>query len=75
MKLLSAVALLAAGVFVSAEEPPPAVVLKASTMITNATFEPFTVYALAALLYFLLCWPLSRYSRFLEKQFHAAHHY
>ncbi len=49
--------------------------LKASTMITNATFEPFTVYALAALLYFLLCWPLSRYSRFLEKQFHAAHHY
>ncbi|MBP6019059.1 MAG: amino acid ABC transporter permease [Burkholderiaceae bacterium] len=48
-------------------------VLKASTMITNATFEPFTVYGFTALIYFALCWPLSRYSRFLEKSFHAAH--
>jgi polar amino acid transport system permease protein len=46
---------------------------KASTMITNATFRPFTVYACAALLYFFLCWPLSIYSRRLERQLNAAH--
>ena len=45
---------------------------KASTMITNATFRPFTVYAFAALLYFLLCWPLSRYSQSLERKLGAA---
>ena len=42
---------------------------KAGTMITNATFKPFTVYACVALLYFLLCWPVSAYSRKLERSF------
>ncbi|HTJ98797.1 MAG TPA: amino acid ABC transporter permease [Bordetella sp.] len=46
---------------------------KASTIITNATFNPFTVYAVAALIYFVLCWPLSRASRKLERKLHAAH--
>jgi polar amino acid transport system permease protein len=46
---------------------------KASTMITNATFKPFTVYAMAALLYFALCWPLSAWSRRLERGGHGAH--
>jgi polar amino acid transport system permease protein len=46
---------------------------KASTVITNATFRPFTVYAMAALLYFLLCWPLSAWSRRLEGKLDAAH--
>ncbi|SDX35863.1 polar amino acid transport system permease protein [Collimonas sp. OK242] len=46
---------------------------KAGTMITNATFQPFTVYALVALMYFALCWPLSKYSQFLERKFNAAH--
>ncbi len=46
---------------------------KAATVITNATFMPFTVYAAAGLFYFILCWPLSRYSQFLERKFHAAH--
>jgi polar amino acid transport system permease protein len=40
---------------------------KAGTMITNATFRPFTVYACVALMYFLLCWPISAYSRKLER--------
>jgi hypothetical protein len=31
---------------------------KAGTMITNATFKPFTVYACVALMYFALCWPI-----------------
>ncbi len=45
---------------------------KAGTMITNATFQPFTVYALVALMYFALCWPLSKYSQSLERKFNAA---
>ena len=40
---------------------------KAGTMITNATFRPFTVYACVALMYFLLCWPVSAASRHLER--------
>lgn len=46
---------------------------KAGTVITNATFSPFTVYALVALIYFALCWPLSRYSRHLERKLNVAH--
>ncbi|WP_336706973.1 MULTISPECIES: amino acid ABC transporter permease [unclassified Cedecea] len=48
---------------------------KAGTMLNNVTFEPFKVFALVALGYFLLCYPLSRYSRYLEKKFNAAHHH
>lgn len=43
---------------------------KAGTMITNATFRPFTVYACVALLYFMLCWPISAWSRRLERKLH-----
>ncbi|GCL66049.1 amino acid ABC transporter permease [Pseudaquabacterium pictum] len=42
---------------------------KAGTMITNATFKPFTVYACVALMYFALCWPVSAASRRLERSF------
>ncbi len=47
--------------------------MKASTMIVNATFQPFTVYGLAALIYFVLCWPLSKGSQALERKLNAAH--
>jgi polar amino acid transport system permease protein len=40
---------------------------KAGTMITNATFRPFTVYACVALMYFALCWPVSAWSRRIER--------
>jgi polar amino acid transport system permease protein len=46
---------------------------KASTMITNATFQPFTVYAFVALIYFALCWPLSKTSQALERKMNVAH--
>ncbi len=46
---------------------------KASTMITNATFRPFVVYAFVALIYFALCWPLSKSSQALERKLHVAH--
>ena len=41
---------------------------KAGTMITNATFRPFTVYACVGLAYFALCWPISAWSRGLERR-------
>jgi polar amino acid transport system permease protein len=47
---------------------------KASTMLTNATFQPFTVYAFVALIYFALCWPLSKTSQALERKLNVAHH-
>ncbi|HPG81579.1 amino acid ABC transporter permease [Piscinibacter sp.] len=46
---------------------------KAGTMITNATFRPFTVYACVALMYFLLCWPISAWSRRLERTLRRGH--
>ena len=48
---------------------------KAGTILTNVTYQPFKVFGLVALGYFLLCYPLSRYSQYLEKKFHAAHHH
>jgi polar amino acid transport system permease protein len=45
---------------------------KAGSMIVNATFQPFLVYACVALMYFVLCWPLSAYSRRLERKLHRA---
>ncbi len=44
---------------------------KAGTMITNATFRPFTVYACLALMYFALCFPISAWSRSLEARLRA----
>jgi polar amino acid transport system permease protein len=39
---------------------------------TAATFQPFTVYLTVAALYFLLCFPLTQWSRRLERRLHAA---
>lgn len=46
---------------------------KAGTMITNATFRPFTVYACVALMYFMLCWPVSASARRLERNMRRGH--
>jgi polar amino acid transport system permease protein len=46
---------------------------KAGTIVTNATFLPFTVYGLVALIYFALCWPLSKSSQILERRLDVAH--
>ena len=46
---------------------------KAGTMISNATFQPFKVYACVALMYFLLCWPISAWSKGLERKLSHAH--
>src|SRR6266540_1545593 len=47
-------------------------VTKAGTMLNNATFRPFLVYSLVALIYFALCFPLSWFAKILEGRFHVA---
>jgi polar amino acid transport system permease protein len=39
---------------------------KAGSMISNATFQPFLVFACVALLYFALCYPVSLVAKRLE---------
>lgn len=45
---------------------------KAGTVISNATFRPFLVYGCVALIYFALCYPLSRTARALERKLNVA---
>lgn len=48
---------------------------RAGTIVTNATFQPFLVYGLVALIYFCLCWPLSKASQILERKLNVAHNH
>jgi polar amino acid transport system permease protein len=45
---------------------------RAGQVINNATFKPFVTFMLIAALYFALCYPLSVWSRRLERKFHVA---
>jgi polar amino acid transport system permease protein len=45
--------------------------LQTSNIINNATFAPFTVYGVVALIYFALCYPLTSLSRWLERRLQA----
>jgi polar amino acid transport system permease protein len=40
---------------------------RAGQLMVNVTFQPMIVYPIVAALYFVLCWPLSLLSRYLEK--------
>lgn len=42
--------------------------VKTANVINNATFEPFTVYGLLAVIYFALCFPLTAAARRLEQR-------
>jgi polar amino acid transport system permease protein len=46
---------------------------KAGTMISNATFKPFVVFACVGALYFSLCYPISWYSKRLELKYSVKH--
>ncbi|MET3600873.1 amino acid ABC transporter permease [Martelella mangrovi] len=48
-------------------------VSRAGGMVANVTFKPFLVYGIVALIYFILCWPLSRGSRYLERKLDVSH--
>lgn len=41
---------------------------RAGTLINNATFQPFRVFVVVAILYFAICYPLSLLSRWLERR-------
>ncbi len=45
---------------------------RAGQIVTGATFPPFLVYTCVAALYFAMCFPLSLFSRHLEKSLHVA---
>jgi polar amino acid transport system permease protein len=45
---------------------------RAGQIISNATFEPFMVISLVAVLYFILCWPLSKLASNMEAKFNQA---
>ncbi|GAB2892102.1 amino acid ABC transporter permease [Paralcaligenes sp. KSB-10] len=42
-------------------------------ILNNSTFEPFLYFGCAAVLYFVICYPLSRWSRKLERRLNVAH--
>ena len=44
---------------------------KAGSMISNATFKPFVVFSCVALLYFVLCFPISLFAKHLERRTHV----
>ena len=41
---------------------------RAAQVVNNATFQPFTIFGLVALTYFIICWPLSLYGRRMEQK-------
>lgn len=44
---------------------------RAGQLINNATFQPFQVFLVVALIYFALCFPLSTASKRMERRLHA----
>ncbi|MFN3567243.1 MAG: amino acid ABC transporter permease, partial [Burkholderiaceae bacterium] len=45
---------------------------RAGQLVNNATFQAFQVFSLVAVIYFAICFPLSRLSRHLEKVMNAS---
>jgi polar amino acid transport system permease protein len=41
---------------------------RAAQVVNNATFRPFTIFALVALVYYVICRPLSAYSKRMERK-------
>jgi polar amino acid transport system permease protein len=46
-------------------------IMRTAQLINNVTFQPFIVYGICAVLYFMICLPLSRLSDFLERRSHG----
>ncbi|MBL8351557.1 MAG: amino acid ABC transporter permease [Burkholderiaceae bacterium] len=45
---------------------------RAGQLINNATFQPFVVFVVVALVYFALCFPLSSAAKRMERNLHVA---
>jgi polar amino acid transport system permease protein len=41
---------------------------RAGQVVNNATFRPFTIFTIVAAAYFVICFPLSMWSRRLERR-------
>ena len=46
---------------------------RAGTQINTMTFEPVLVFGTVAAIYFAICWPLSLWSRHLERRLNVGH--
>jgi polar amino acid transport system permease protein len=44
---------------------------RAGHLVNNATFQPFKVFGVVAMVYFCICWPLSLLARGLERRLHV----
>ena len=44
---------------------------RAGQLVNNATFQPFQVFLVVAVIYFALCFPLSTASKRMERKLHA----
>ena len=44
---------------------------QAGKLINNPTFQPFIVFVTVAMIYFIICYPLSAWSRGLERRFNV----
>ena len=44
---------------------------RAGQIVNNSTFEPFAIFTAVAIIYFVLCYPLSAAARTLERRAHA----
>lgn len=45
---------------------------RAAQIVNNSTFQPFLIFGVAGLLYFALCYPLSLWSRALERRLNVS---
>ena len=46
-------------------------IARAGQLVNNVSYQPFRVYGLVALLYFLICWPMSKLAARLERKLDA----
>jgi polar amino acid transport system permease protein len=46
--------------------------MRTGAIVSNATFNPLLVYSIVAVVYFVMCWPLSLYGRRMEKRLAGA---
>ena len=46
-------------------------IARAGQLVNNVSYQPFRVYGLVALLYFLICWPMSKLAARLERRLDA----
>ncbi len=42
--------------------------LRTGNLLSTATFQPLLIYAIVALIYMMLCWPLNALGRFVEQR-------